>query len=215
MSWTYDTLKTAIEGTVTDSSTAFDASLDTLIQLAEEMCVSDLELDIWKNVGEVTLSSGAGTAPLPLLVLRLYWIYYVSNNTRVFLLPRSLDYCIDYWTSTTGTGTPLYWANYPHSAATQQRIYVAPTPSTSLSCVALGLKRPTSLVVDTNGTWLSYNAAHLLYLATLVKSEQFNESDERIAMWKTEYAEELARKRLEFASLITPDFALGQMPAGA
>lgn len=206
-SFTYATLQDLVTQTLEDAGEEFLESYDALLKTAEEVCVSDLSLDIWRVADAMTLTQGSQLASLPSGFLRLFSLHYTASNSRIFLEKRTYEYLIDYWPSTANTGTPLYWAPYTLTTTTPQ-VYIAPTPSATRSATGWGLKRPASLVTDTSGTWLSLNAGRLLYLATLVAGEQHNVSDERIAMWKTEYAEELARKRIEFQGMISPEFAL-------
>jgi hypothetical protein len=201
-SFTYDTLKSEVRAAVEDPS----IDLDTLIRLGEDMCVVDLSLDIWVESLAMTLPLDSQEADLPEDMLKVFAVFYTRDANRVFLEPRSYEYIIDYWPSTTEKDVPYYWSHY---GAT--KIYFAPTAANDYAATARGLKRPVSLVIDTAGTWLSQNAGRLLYLATIINVEQFSVSDERIEMWKKEYADELQRKRIEFRHMITPEYMLPQM----
>ena len=105
------------------------------------------------------------------------------------------------------TSLPIYF-NQPNGT----QLMVVPTPNSTINATARGIKRPNSLTVDTSGTWLSTNAGSLLLKACLVVSEQWDVSDERIPMWKQEYAEDLIGRRHEFRHLMRSDFQLWQPP---
>ena len=206
-SYTLAQLKTSIKDFLEDQGTDFSGSLDDLIKLAEDKCIVDLDLDIFDATGSVTLTISTATATVPTDFIKIRSMFYTSGTTRTFMEPRTYEYCIDYWPSTTSTGTPLYWA--PLTTTTLQ---IAPTPSATVTATARGVKRPTSLVTDTSGSWLSLYCGSLLQKACLVVAEQFNIVDERIPMWKTEYAEDLAARRIELRHLLHKDFDLPALP---
>jgi hypothetical protein len=206
-SYTLATLKTSIKDFVEDQGDDFDGSLDDLIKLAEDKCLTDLDLDIFDATDSVTLTISTQTASIPTSFVKIRSMFYTSGTTRTFMEQRTYEYLIDYWPSTSTTGTPLYWAPY-----TTTTVYVAPTPSSTLTATARGIKRPASVVTDTAGSWLSLNCGSLLLKACLVVSEQFNVSDDRVPGWKSEYAEDLAQRRIEFRHLLHRDYDLPMMP---
>jgi hypothetical protein len=203
-SFDYAGLRTLAEGALADSSVEFEAIFDTLLNLGEDMCVVDLALDIWKgNSGDITITANNQAVPMPAGFLKILTLFLVVDNDRVMLPPRTHEYLLAYWPSVTEEAQPRYFSPY---STTQ--FYVAPTPDADYPAIAYGIKRPDSLAANHGGTWLSQNAGRLLYLATLVNIEQFDIADERVEMWKKEYAEELGRKRVELRHLITPEFML-------
>ena len=206
-SYTLAALKTSLKDFVEDQGTDFSGSLDDLIKLAEDKCIVDLDLDIFDTTGSVTLTQLSQTATIPTDFLKIRSMFYTSGTTRTFLEPRTYEYCVDYWADTATGGTPLYWAPY-----TTTTVYIAPPPSATVTATARGIKRPNSVVTDTSGSWLSLYCGSLLHKACLVVAEQFNIVDERIPMWKTEYAEDLAARRIEFRHLLHKDYDLPALP---
>ena len=206
-SYTLAALKTSLKDFVEDQGTDFSGSLDDLIKLAEDKCIVDLDLDIFDTTGSVTLTQLSQTATIPTDFLKIRSMFYTSGTTRTFLEPRTYEYCVDYWADTATGGTPLYWAPY-----TTTTVYIAPPPSATVTATARGIKRPNSVVTDTSGSWLSLYCGSLLHKACLVVTEQFNIVDERIPMWKTEYAEDLAARRIEFRHLLHKDYDLPALP---
>lgn len=203
--FTLTSLKNAIEKMVEDSGTGFTGNLNDLIMLAEDKCLIDLDLDIFDNTESVVITSGLQLAAYPAGFIKIRSLFYLSVSNSVFLEQRTHEYLIDYWPSTIDQSLPIYWSPY-----TETHIYLAPTPNAAMVATARGIKRPDSLTVDTGGTWISQNAGSLLFKACLVVAEQFNIADERIPMWKTEYAEDLALRRHEFLHLIRHEFSLSQ-----
>lgn len=206
-SYTLAQLKTDIKNFIEDQGTDFDSSVNNLIKLAEDKCLIDLDLDIFDATDSVALSTLSQTASLPSGFLKIRSMFYKSGTRRYFLEPRTYEYLVDYWSDTATGSAPLYWAPY-----TSSTIYLAPPPDAAYTATARGIKRPNSVVTDTSGSWLSLNCGSLLLKACLVVSEQFNISDERINGWKTEYAEDLALRRVEFRHLLHKDYDLPPLP---
>lgn len=206
-SYTLAQLKTSIKDFVEDQGTDFDGSINDLIKLAEDKVLIDLDIDIFDETDSVTLTDAVQTATIPTGFLKIRSMFNTSGTTRTFLEQRTFEYLVDYWPSTTVKGTPLYWAPY-----TTTTIYIAPTPSATTTATARGIKRPTSIITDTAGSWLSLNCGSLLLKACLVVSEQFNIADERIGGWKAEYAEDLEARRIEFRHLLHKDYDLPPLP---
>lgn len=202
-SYTLAALKTSLKDFVEDQGTDFSGSLDDLIKLAEDKVLIDLDIDIFDATDSVTLTISTATATIPTGFLKIRSMFYTSGTTRTFMEQRTYEYCVDYWPSASTNGTPLYWA-----PLTTTTIHIAPTPSATVTATARGIKRPNSVVTDTSGSWLSLNCGSLLHKACLVVSEQFNVSDDRIPQWKTEYAEDLVRRRLELRELLRKDYDL-------
>lgn len=212
-SFTLATLKSWIQEMVEDAGTDLSGNLNDIIKRAEDQVVVDLDLEIFRANDTVSLSSGSQTANLPSGFLELKSMFYTASSSRTYLERRSYEYCIDYWPSTSSTSAPLYWAQISH--ATTAQIFVAPTPDAIYTCTGRGIKRPTSLVTDTSGTWLSQNCGTLLANACLVATQLFQVADERIPIWRDEYGAELQRKLFELRHLRAMDFELGQFPAPA
>lgn len=206
-SYTLATLKTSIKDFCEDQGTEFSDSLDSLIKIAEDKCLIDLDLDIFDATGSVALSTSSQTATIPTDFIKIRSMFYTSGTTRTFMEQRTYEYLIDYWPNTATTGTPLYWAPY-----TTTTVYIAPPPSSALTATARGIKRPASVVTDITGSWLSLYCGSLLLKACLVVAEQFNIVDERILMWKTDYAEDLAARRIEFRHILHKDYDLPALP---
>ena len=206
-SYTLAALKTSIKDFCEDQGTEFSDSLDSLIKLAEDKVLTDLDLDIFDATDSVTLTISTATATIPTGFVKIRSMFYTSGTTRTFMEPRTYEYCIDYWPATSTDGTPLYWAPY-----TTTTIYIVPTPSATLTATARGIKRPTSVVTDTAGSWLSLNCGSLLLKACLVVAEQFNIADDRVTGWKIDYAEDLAARRIEFRHLLHHDYDLPALP---
>lgn len=193
-SYTYTTLTAALIDMVEDQGAAYDAYLDTIIPLAEDRVLKDLNLELF----DVTATSTFGVAsqwlakPSDLLVLRS--IHYTDGSGNFQQLePRTYEYCKDYWpNASTTTSTPKYVAEY-----SDDNWLVAGTPASGLTVTIRYNQRPAGMTSGNPTTWLGTHVGDLLFFACLMLSEMYLKGDERIAMWKQEYAERLAASRRE------------------
>jgi hypothetical protein len=205
MQYTYATLKSAIQDMIEDQGSTFAAFIPNMIKGAEDACIVDLDLEIFNATDTMTLSAGSQLGTLPTDMLRAKTIFYTASSTRTFLEERSYDYCIDYAPSTSAQAAPEFYA-----PLNTTQIFLAPIPNATYTCTVRGPKRPTSLVTTTTGTWLSQKAGDLLFKRCLIEAEKFAVADERLGMWQTDYAEELARKRMEFRHVRNAEYELPQ-----
>lgn len=107
-----------------------------------------------------------------------------GNNTRNQVYLRKYEYVRAYWPDSTQTGLPLYYSDYGYN-----NILIAPTPNGTypFEWAYLELPEPLSLAVQTN--WFTNYAPDLLLVACLLQAMSFLKNDERIPMWKQQYAE--------------------------
>lgn len=201
-SYTFDTLKDAIMARVGDTSTAFEDALPGMIGDAETRLLRDLGFSIWDTVGTFTLTSSVDYATMPTGALNLDWIYWTTGTTRAFLQRKTLTYLADYWPDTSQTSTPLYWA-----PLTETTIRVAPTPSATVTATTQYMARPTGLSASTTTTWLSTNVADCLLHACMIEAEKHGVADDRIAVWRDEYAVLVIAAQNEFRHLMRADYA--------
>lgn len=204
-SYTLATLKSAIQDEIEDQGEEFEDHLESIISQAEDACIVDLDLTIFNDTGTVSTVQGTQTASMPTGFLRVKSLFYTAASTRTFLEERSYEYCIDYAPSTATQSAPLFFA---HLNTTQ--LFFAPVPDAIYACTAFGVKRPTSLISENSGTWLSQKAGDLLFKQCLIQAEIFAKADERVPVRREEYAGELVRKHFEFKHLRNPEYELGQ-----
>ena len=205
VAFTLATLKTLIQNHVEDDGTDFTDNLDKLIQIGEDWCLKVLQLEIFKATANITVTQGQRTITKPTGYLSADSLY-LRTATVSFLEPRTFEYCLDYAPASASEGTPKYFAEYSTT-----EIYIVPTPNAAAAAAGLAsrhLKRPSSLVTDTSGTWLSNNVGDLLFNACMAAVDKFNVSDERVnTVWVPERDRLLVLAREDFKDLISRDYA--------
>lgn len=201
-SFTYATLKTAIQGFVEDDGSDFTSYIDTIIGLGEDKCVKDLDFEMWYVIDTSTaMVQGNNLLTLPSGSLRIGDIAYTSGSTKVPLTERTYSYCVDYAPTTTQVA-PKFWAPY-----SETQIYIAGTPNSAYAVTMKHLKRPAGLATGNTTTWLGTNLGDMLLHACLASAESFLKADERIAVWEGQYTKGKAAALQQFRNLIHRDYS--------
>lgn len=207
--YTYTTLKAALLAFVEETATDdYATDIDKIIPLAEDRVLRELDLELFdlSYSGHFTGSNAYLTKPTGLLALRT--IHYTDASGNMHLLePRSWAVCKDYWPKeSTTTATPKYFAEYSDTSW-----FIAGTPASALTATIRCIIRPAGMTSGNPTTWLGTHVGDLLFYACLVGSEQYLKADERIDIWKTEYAERLQAARFE----LKPETRKDYMPIDA
>ena len=193
-SFTYNSLVAALQTTTEENGSEYLAFIPTIIQLAEDKILRDLDLELFDTITPLAFTAGNPLLTKPTGTIATRTIHYVNaSNNRTLLELRSWEYVNDYWPNpATTTATPKYFAEY---SATQW--HIAGTPTGTNAVYARCVVRPTGLAVGNQNTWLSNYMGDLMLLSCLVSSEQYLKADNRIPVWKSDYTERLAAARVE------------------
>jgi hypothetical protein len=199
--WTATELTAKLQQFLEDDDLEFQGSIPDIINLGELRVLRDLDIGLFTQTATSPTVQGQGTLPKPAgytgdYVLGLRSLSYVVANKTRFLELKTPDFIEDYVTD--AEGLPRYYAE-PDGTDW----LIAPLPDAVYTVSARWDSRPTALAITTNeSNWLSDNVGDLLFKACLAESEQFLKSDDRIAVWKTDYAELLPRVKRELYPLM-------------
>jgi len=170
MSWTYTTLKSAIQDYTQNTESTFVADLGTMIQQAEDRIVKSVELpNFRKNVtGSLTSGNQYLTAPddylypFSLAVLD-------SDSDYSYLLNTDVSFIREAYPSASTTGVPKHYAQFDDNS-----FIVGPTPNANLNVELHYYYVPESITAASSGTtWLGTNAPELLLYGSLVEAYTF------------------------------------------
>lgn len=173
------------------SSDKFVDQIPRLIMMAENRLATELKILGFQTVVTGTFQPGQITLPKP-----AYWRDVISFNIttgsgataqRVELLPRSYEYCRNYWPNPTQTGTPRFYADYNY-----ENFLIVPTPSTNLTFELLYHARLQPLDPSNQTNWLTVNAPQLLLYAAMLEGQTFLKNAEGAATWQALYDRALA-----------------------
>lgn len=208
ISFTYATLKQALIDMEEEVGTDFSSFIDTIIPLAENKVLRDLDLEIFDISAASTFGASSPWLAKPTDMVALRSMHFTDATGNFNLIePRSYEFCKDYWPNdTTTTATPKYAAEFSDS-----NWLIAGTPSSGLVVTVRYIHRPAGLTSTNQTTWLGTHVGDLLYFACLVVSEQFLKADSRTALWKQDYIDRLRGAIVE----LKPDQRDNYMPLTA
>ena len=194
MSWTYTTLKSAIQDYTQNTESTFVADLGTMIQQAEDRIVKSVELpNFRKNVtGSLTSGSQYLTAPddylypFSLAVLD-------SDSDYSYLLNTDVSFIREAYPSASTTGVPKHYAQFDDTT-----FIVGPSPSSALDVELHYYYIPQSITASSDGTsWLGTNSPELLLYASLIEAYTFMKGEPDImANYEKRFQEALQKLTL-------------------
>lgn len=163
MSYTYSTLRTAIQNELEEDATEFTNVLDDIISIAELRIYREANLNRFFKNGTVNLTISVATAAVPadFVVPR-----YLQLADAAPLLPKDESFIKEL---PAATGTVKYYAY----EADGTNFLFWPTPSASTSISIGYIYRPTGLTSSNTTTWLGTNAHDVLFYACLLAAATF------------------------------------------
>lgn len=191
MSYTFTTLKQAIQDFTENSETTFVNNLSIFIENAEERILKAVELDLFrKNVSATTTSSNKYLA-VPLDYLASFSLAVTdSNGDSQFLLQKDVNFVQEYWPDPTQTAFPKYYANFD-----VDNFILGPTPDAAYSAELHYFYRPESLTTASSGTtWLSENAPNSMLYGSLVEAYIFMKGEpDIVTLYENRFLESVTR----------------------
>jgi len=195
MSWTFTTLKTAIQDYTQNTESTFVTNLPTLIVQAENRIIKSVELpNFRKNVtGTLTSSSPYLSTPTDYLYPFSLAVLDSSSNYE-YLLNKDVSFIRQSFPSASTTGTPKFYAQFDDDT-----FIIAPTPDSNYTVELHYFYIPTSITASSDGTsWLGTNATEALLYASLVEAYTFMKGEPDILVnYEKRFQEALQRLTLE------------------
>ena len=190
MSWTYSSLKTAIQDYSESTESTFVTHLDDFIKTSEERILKSVQLDDFiKNVtGTATASSAYLGAPTDFLSPFSLAVIDSSSNYN-YLLLKHPSFIRDYTPASATTGTPKYYAEFDENT-----FILAPTPDSNYTFELHYFYRPSSLTSagDSGTTWLSTNAPNALLYGSLTEAMTYLKNYESLPIYEQRFQESIA-----------------------
>ena len=144
MSFTFTTLKSAIQDYVQNDETVFLSQLPLFIRMTEERILKNIQLSLFqKNVGG-NFSSGNKYLALPADFLAPISLSATNSSDIVFLDFKDANFVQSFNPNSSTTGTPRYYARFDNS-----NFIIGPTPDASYVTEVHYYYRPTSLADST------------------------------------------------------------------
>tara|TARA_R100000808_G_C2154533_1_gene165576 strand:+ start:6006 stop:6653 length:648 start_codon:yes stop_codon:yes gene_type:complete len=191
MSFTYATLKTAIQNYTDNTETTFVATLDTFIKTVEDRILTSVDLEYFRKNATASMTSSNQYLAVPSDFLSSFSMSIVNSSSKEFLLQKDVNFIQEFNPNSSTTGTPRYYARFDNS-----NFIVAPTPDANYVTEVHYYYRPTSLTAgsDSGTTWLSTNAPNALLYGCLMEAYTFMKGEQDVmAMYEKRFAEALSR----------------------
>lgn len=142
MSYTYTTLKTAIQDWTENSETTFKNNLSFFIKNAEEKILKEVDLDYFRKNVTGTTTSGNQFLAVPSDYLASFSLSVTNSSTKEFLLQKDVNF-VQEFNPTSATGVPKYYSLYDY-----QNFILSPVPNDAYAAELHYFYRPNSLTIS-------------------------------------------------------------------
>jgi hypothetical protein len=170
MSFTFATLKTAIQDYSENTETTFVSHLSDFIKGAEERIFKAVQLSFFRKNANAQFTSSQFLACPTDFLAPLSLSFTNSSSEKVFLDFKDVNFVQTFNPNPATTGSPRYYALFD-----VDNFIVAPTPSSTFSVELHYYYRPASLTAgsDSGTTWLSDNAPNAMLYGSLIEAYTF------------------------------------------
>ena len=195
MSWTFTTLKSAIQDYTQNTESTFVADLPTFIVQAEDRIIKSVELPNFRKNVTGTFTASNQYLATPSDYLYPYSLAVLdSDSNYTYLLNTDVSFMREAYPLATTTGTPKHYAQFDDTT-----FIVGPTPSSNFTTELHYFYIPQSITVASDGTtWLGTNAPEVLLYASLLEAYTFMKGEPDLMMnYEKRFQEALQRLTLE------------------
>ncbi len=184
MSFTYATLKTAIQNYCETTEATFVSTLPTFVKEAEERILKNVEMPVFRKNQTGTISNGNIYLKTPDDFLSPYSLAVSSNDIYSYLLFKHVSFIRDYSPNPDTTGLPKYYAMFD-----DENFIMAPSANGTYTVELHYKYRPASLSAgaDSGTTWLSTNAPDALLYGSLVEAATFLKIPDEVALYQQRF----------------------------
>lgn len=201
ISYTYNTLTAALQSYAEDSDVDYVANLDDFIAKAETRILRDLDLELFEQWLEITISGSDRTAlkPTDVIVVNEIFIRDPSVQKWMELPRRSFEYCVKYAPNESVLNVPRYFSEFDETD-----VYIVPTPDISYAggnAKARCTIRPSGLSVSNQQSWLSDNVGDLLFESAMIEGQKFLKHTKGMEEAATKYQSLLPGLAIELADI--------------
>ena len=210
MSFTFSTLKTAIQDYTDNSETTFVNNLSIFIKQSEERILKNVQLSLFRKNSTGSATSSNKYLAMPSDFLAPFSLSVLSSSAHEFLEFKDVNFIQTFTPNPATTGTPRYYAIFDVS-----NFILAPTPNEAYTAELHYYYRPASLTAgsDSGTTWLSENAPNAMLYGSLVEAYTFMKGEpDMLALYNQRFAESiLALKNFGEAKEVTDDYTNGMI----
>tara|TARA_R100001530_G_scaffold26568_1_gene21305 strand:- start:2372 stop:3019 length:648 start_codon:yes stop_codon:yes gene_type:complete len=210
MSFTYSSLKTAIQDYTENTETTFVSHMDDFIKLSEERILKNVQLQLFRKNVTGTMSSSNQYLAAPSDFLAPFSLSITSSSVKSFLQYKDVNFVQSFNPNSATTGTPRYYALFDIT-----NFIIGPTPDSGYTTEMHYFYRPASLTAagDSGTTWLSENATLALLYGCLTEAYTYMKGEQDLmAEYEKRFGESMvALKMFGEAKEVTEDYRAGMV----
>jgi len=168
MSFTYDELKTAIQGYTQNEESSFVANLPLFIRIAEERILKNVQLTLFRKNSTAAMTINNQYLAAPADFLAPFSLSFTdASNDKYFLEYKDVNFIQEFNPDDTTVGNPRYYAFFDID-----NFLIGPTPNGSYVVELHYFYRPKSLTAGAGSgtTWLSTDAEVALLYGCLIEA---------------------------------------------
>jgi len=190
MSFTFATLKTAIQDYTDNAEATFVTNLPNFIKAAEDRIFEAVDLEYFRKNVTSAMTASDQFLSVPDDLLAVFSLQITTSGSESFLLQKDVNYLREYTPNASTTGVPKYYAVF-----SVDHFLLAPTPNSAYTVELHYYYRPTSLVDSgSSTTWMSANAPNVLLYGALFEAYTFMKGEQDvIAIYEKRFMDGLAR----------------------
>jgi len=190
MSFTFATLKTAIQDYTDNAEATFVTNLPNFIKAAEDRIFESVDLEYFRKNVTSAMTASDQFLSVPDDLLAVFSLQITTSGSENFLLQKDVNYLREYTPNASTTGVPKYYAVF-----SVEHFLIAPTPNSAYTVELHYYYRPTSLVDSgSNTTWISANAPNVLLYGALFEAYTFMKGEQDvISIYEKRFMDGLAR----------------------
>jgi hypothetical protein len=179
MSWTFTTLKSAIEDYTQNTETSFVSNLPTFIVQAEDRIIKSVELPNFRKNVTGTFTASNQYLSTPSDYLYPYSLAVLDDDSNYsYLLNTDVSFMREAYPLVSTTGTPKHYAQFDDTT-----FIVGPTPNSNFTTELHYFYIPQSITESSDGTtWLGTNASEVLLYASLLEAYTFMKGEPDLMM---------------------------------
>lgn len=210
MSFTYATLKTAIQDYTDNAESTFVSNLALFIREAEERIFKNVQLSLFRKNSSGSTTASNKYLNIPSDFLAPFSLSVVNESAHEFLEYKDVNFVQSFTPNPATTGTPRYYALFDVS-----NFILAPTPDATYTAELHYYYRPASLTAgaDSGTTWLSENAPNAMLYGSLVEAYTFMKGDpDLLNTYNQRFSEAVVSlKNFGEAKEVTDDYTTGMI----
>jgi len=210
MSFTYATLKTAIQDYTDNAESTFVSNLALFIREAEERIFKNVQLSLFRKNSSGSTTASNKYLNIPSDFLAPFSLSVVNESAHEFLEYKDVNFVQSFTPNPATTGTPRYYSLFDIS-----NFILAPTPDAIYTAELHYYYRPASLTAgaDSGTTWLSENAPNAMLYGSLVEAYTFMKGDpDLLNTYNQRFSEAIVSlKNFGEAKEVTDDYTTGML----